>query len=1208
MPLDHYAHYNGVPSDENSKFPNAIAELRLSLIGNKDLKNKLVRDRLFLKWFQGQIKVSIDNLTSMELPLVQAVSDLRTKVVILRVLVTFAEQSHVEDIGSMESCVPFLSELVKYVVQQFIPLCSENKVKDGVSEILEAVVCDTFHIIVVFANILKDLSESVSFDCIWKLTVTLLVMAENRRPEQMKMKHVISAGLNVIPFCLDKGPSSTAVYAEGLLAIVLKRLLLECSNIHNFYFLGLRSELVDPLAEDVAPSLVPDKKVLQENFDLSLITALMVSASQLLNYFKDHGSPMATSAVESEFFSSRKVYLCLLLLLRCDDCNLLNVASLNLIRFYLAALLANSDASAERLVYANFEKLFPRIIELLNYDYHSALVAPIPKYLQLPVSILSDLCLKYSGICVHLRNTNVDYKIMRELETLFKQVSIFGQLDALKSNSEKGTKLADFTSLKKQSLEFDKDALYPKQLLQSIQLDEISNYLVLLSVFTSSNEEFRRRITGFLSSKDPKTLRPNFLCLMIFEMMDNFRFLVQQMVLSYKIFGQYTQVQLRADDGKFLSWFGSNIGVIFTLIEHPIYSHTLYLIRSLSRSVSTLRTFFVDCNSIHSVFDVDEMRTENGEDVASKRDNIVEIVASRYNRDTSFKRRGSFVSSLLEVLGQLNYVHQVMQFFGSAKSDFRSHRNQSRKSICIKKVILLASIANFTLDFSSFRYEIVNHESFLRDLSVLYKNAVKAKQDYDASSTGNDELREIAYEQLREQLGVLQVLKNYLYNENEENRKFVWDYIPLTMIFDKSLYGLTMPAEQDKELHNLLLQHKIISFEIMRNLTAASAYFSEIIKESYEEYLRQKSELQIPTEWNDYLLGNLMCYGLFVETDKEDQATNSIFFNDDEFLFKLLKDPDYVRLVVGVNYLEDHRYTNLPTFRKSDFPIPSLLNVWKRFLEVNLLERLEFKLCGLNVNQRVRLSNQLIEVKISIDGIIINLTWKDDDYGYQMPDKVNFRLLDTVLGRNAEGNSSCNLFTSSNIVIEDSDEEDEEDGEPIADPVSLDEDSVLSPEERAKILHKHGFSGILQKLIYKMSTPKYHARGSNKRSPLERFDNLNANDLYEKSKTAHYQILSLVSGVIPDQSQPFRAQQHQKKEERHPLRRSSNIINSREGARIRGEVNRGGEGFGYGSDEDYLHNEEPNEEEEEEVEDDNAEESPNTAEAEEEDIDEFWIR
>lgn len=1186
MALDHYVHYNGEPSDD-LKYQNAIAELRLSLIGNKDLKHKLLRDKLFLRWFHGQLKASLDALTKSEPPTAAVISDLHDRVVILRVLVTFAEKGRTseDDTAILEACAPLLSRLIQYFTVLFASIFDKSHDTE-----VESILCDALHILVVFANILKDLAENVSFDSLWKLTTTFLIFSETQKFQHLKLKRVISAGFNTVPFCLDRATPDTALYAEGLLTIALKRLSCEYLHIYNFYF-GDFTGAGDPLGSQALPQIVPEKKVLMDNFDLDFITTLTVGASQLLNYLKDNGSRINPSQVEVSFFNSRKVYHCMLLLLKCNNANLLNVASLNLIRFFLAGFLAEPEVDS--LIYANYERLFPRIIELLNYDYHSAAVSPIPMFIQLPVSILSDLCLKYPGISMHLRNTNVDLQIMLELEKLFKQVELFRQLNTLKASSEKGTKLADFTTLKSA---VDKEA----SLLQSIQLEVISDYLVLLSVFTSSNEDFRRRITGFESPRFSKTPSPNFLCVMIFEVMDNFRFLVQQMRLSLEVFSQYSLGHQKRDDGKFLSWFGSNIGVIFTLSEHPIYSHILYLTRSLSRSVSTLRTFFVDCNSIQSVFDTDDTPNENGE-VAPVYDNIVEIVTSRYNRDTTFKRRGSFVSSLLEILGLLDQVHKITQYFESTKPDYKHHRSASRKAICIKKVILLASIANFILDFSSFRYEIVNHESFLKDLSILYKNAMKSKQEYDAVSTGDDVLRDVAYEHLREQLGVLQVLKNYLYNENEENRKFVWDYIPLSMIFDKSLYGISTPAEQDQELHGLLLLHKIIAFEIMRNLTAASAYFSEAIKGSYEEYLQREVQngVQIPTSWNEYLLQNIMSYDLFVDSEKDDPE-NKRFFSDDTFVFSLLQEVDYVRLVVGINYLEDHRYTNVSTFRRSDFPETSLLNVWKRFLGLKLLEKYEAKLCGLNVNKRVRLSNLLIEVKISIDWIMINLTWKDDDYGYQMPDKVNFRLFDTVLNRNNEGNSSSNLFTSSNIVIEESEEEEEEeDDDGAREPGTLEDDSVLSPEERAKLLHKHGFSYALQKLIYDMSTPKLRTK-SDKRSALERFDNLNANDLYEKTKTAHMQIVSLVTGVLADGGTPYRAQQHQKKEERHPLRRSSNIISSRDSVQIRRDVNRGGEGFGYGSDEEYLRGEEAN--------DDEAE--PAVAEdiEEDEEIDEFWVR
>lgn len=1148
MPMDDYTHYHG---ESSTLLPaDSIANLRFALIGNNDLKFRLASDENYLLWFSNQLLASLDSLVAADAPTLHLVNELHARILILRILVTFAGSPTLTcsddklDVATLRFCLPLLSDFIKYQLDTFLPRLMDlapsgaSEISE-IAEVVDSMMCDSFHIILVLANSLKLALEDVSFDSIMRLLTTLLLIADGPGPlskSSFIMEKVLIAGLEMVPYCLERGPQkSTVAYAEGLLAVTLTRLFDELLSMGSDAGTDSNAKLPDSQAE------------------LNRLTSLMVAVVQLLNYFAENGRKDVLD-IERKFFTSTDIYKSILILLRNDGSNLMNVSALNLIRFYFTF----SDTGSSSIDSLNFEKLFPRIIELLDYHYASSDDQPNPKYVQLPVTILSDLCLKNPEICVHLRNTNVDLKIMNELESLFGLVILFRQLNALKSAAQNSNKLADLTVLRKASAGLESGESLTLLLVQVVQLDTISNYLLLLSVFTSSNEEFRRRITSFKSDKNPRA-GPNFLCLMIFEIVDDFRFLVAQILLNYNTFAQLQQ-QLMVDD-KFISWFGSNIGVLFTLLENSIFSNTFYLVRSLSRSVSTLRTFFVDCNSVKSILDGDtQVSAYLTLDPLKNVESIVDVVSAGYDREITFERKGSFVTSTLEILSLLDNVHVVMDYFLSLRSDYDNQRNTSRKSLHVKKIILLASIANFILDFSSFRSGIINHENFLRDLAILYMNAIEAKRVYDYSELKDTAARDTVCEQMRIQLGVFQVVKNYLYNENEENREFLWDFFPLSLIFDKSLYGIIDKWDEDSEIHKLLLEHKIIAFEIMRNLTAASTYFSEAIKDSYLEYAKEKQangQIYAPKSWNDYLHDNLMCYDLFVDLQGEEDAIERRFFTDDEFLLTLVNNSDYVRLVLGINYLEDHRYTNISEFRRSDFPRPNLLRVWKRILEVKLLDKLEERICGLSESQRVKLSNLLSEIKVSVNWILINLTYEDDEYGYLMPDKINFGLFDTVSSAQPTQttNVSSRLFTPSNIVIEESDEEEEEtqQGEPNSQDIK-EENGILTPRARAKILNRQGFTNVLQKLIYEMSTPKYEVAKGNERSPLERFDNLNANDLYEKSKTAHYQIVSLLSGTADDQGKKFRTQQHAKSKPTHPLRRVSNIISSERNVFARDEA------------------------------------------------------
>lgn len=1199
MPLDTYAHYNGT---QPTGIPGSMEELRLSLIGNEDLKRKCLEDSEFLSWFAGSLNEDIGEFCHD----FKRGTDVAVKLVILRILSTFAGDYALSETGKTDDflprvsfSVPALSRFVGAAVG-YIPgvIDDIDDIDDTGHDILFHAINDALHVLVVVCPRTKTETPSDTYEVLWKLML-LLVAAHSLGKATSLVHRCMTSSLRLIPMCLNDGAKEEmSQFAIILLTMLLNALTSVFGKLYDQLFDDPPPSVSDlSLYEQPHRQLAADRSIaLATAANLDLLTAVAVSACQIYNFFFRESATLVANLSPS-FCGSSKVFIVAELLFRADGNSVLSIAALNLVGVFFsdtstagtgegksidgetnsknrdvgkinsnnrdvgeinsktqdlseinsksAGLNSNAapaDASASSVVSA-YERLLPRIIELLDEDVIQK--RHVPPFLQLPVSVMSSLCLLHPRICLSLTNTNVDHRVMTELERLCSTVPVFCELHRLKTALAQKTQLADFTPFRR--LTPHAKAPYDSA-AQLFHLDMVAEYLLLLSVYTSSNDDLRRRV---VQSCKPQT--PNFLCFMVFELMDDYRFLTLQLTLCYRVYsmmreeaadGEKTQGAEphipRLKDPAFMAWFASNLGVLCSLVEHPVFTHTMYLIRSLSRSVATLRTFFVDCNSIRSVFDVEDDAPPAGGDDPSLHEaappaaaageeippgaNIVEVVGARYNREASFKRKGSFVSSLLEVLNQLEPVNVALQYFDGAR-----RTPLDRKGICVKKVILLATIANFILDFSSFRYEIVNHDTFVVDLAAVFRAA-------PATAVSRD----VAYERLREQLAVLQVIKNYLYNENEENRKFLWELIPLLLIYEKSLYGVAVPPEEDLELHGLLMQHKVIAFAIMRNLTAASAFFSEAIKETYLEYVHQEKQGGrhfAPPTWTDFLLRNMLRFDLFLPpTELELRRSERDFFTDDEFFFTLLKDPDYVRMVVDINYMEEHRYTNIPVFRHMDFPLSAVLAIWKRMLLAELLERLECRLCGDDgsINQKVRLASLLIELKTSICWILINLTWKDDEYGYHVPDKVNFRLLDTV----SFGHSDMRdhgMYDGGNVAIEES--EDEEGGEGAAHSAaselhdaaaraaqhteaahesppefSPDDDSLMSPEERAKALHTNGFSAILQRVIYEMARPKARRRSASKSNlALERFDNVNANDLYEKCKTAYFQITSLAN-------------------------------------------------------------------------------------------------
>lgn len=1169
--------------EPHSNYDTVLRSLRKAIIGNPDLKVRISTAPDFLWWLETQTGSALDTLVAST-----------KKETTQRELAYGAEIDEGDTGGHLKALAAFCDrlELLRLLVSSDAPMdrfawCTPNLARflDYLAEtafrkghcdwsVVDRAAENTFDLLLVLAN--SHLNMTAAHSLFWRI-ITPLASLSKDRSILFSMQRSLIAGLALVPvFLQTSSRAETIQTAQPLLSETLQYLLAEFAAISAGH---VSSDALHPLM----PNTVPELRYLDTLSNLPLLSSMVVLAAQLFN-FLDRKKVLG---IEEDFLSSPETYFCMVSLLHSNGTHLLNMAMLNLIARYLMNILASSD-SLEELATSIVENLFPRIIELLSVSDDMAV---FPKFLELPISILSQLCLSYPGVCSYIRKTNVDVQIMLELQKLFAGSKFLKQLHLLKSTSHGGTHLVNFNELKKTV-----DPASTSSTSQTAQLDLIANYLLLLSVFTSSNEEFRHRIAIYTDEQKDKN-SVNFLGLMIFELVDSFRFLCSQMLLSYRVFGKYQKMPQNQQPEEFLAWFGANVGMIVSMIEHPIYANTLYLIRSLSRSVTTLRTFFIDCNSILSPFDRETRPDSENSFPASA--SIIDIVALKYDREMPFDRKGSFISSLLKILNILNNVYRAMIYFstnlgkGRLSEKFYTEANSSRT------VILLAFLANCTLEFTSFRYEIVNDDTFLGDLSILYKRSAEVKQAYDYSEEKPLDLRNAAYELCQVQLAVMQVIKNYLFNENEENMKYLWEYIPVSMIFEKSLYGILVPASEDYEIHRMLLQHKVIAFEILRNATASSSYFSERIKGLYVDFVNEQEQKEIcyiPSDWNDYLVSNLLSYDLFVSTPNDKVTAEARFYEDDEFFLRLMAEPDYVRLVIAINYTEENRFTNCSVVRKSDLPHFRLLDAWKRLLEIELPKRFRNKLEEKSPNQAVQLANQLYEVKVSVAWILINLTWKDQEFGHQIPDKVNFRLLDTV--RASEGINTNSIISATNIVIEDSDEdnddveEDQRANEHDMEDRSKqkpDEDVIVTAEDRASILYKHGFANVLQQLIRVMGAPNFNG-SQGAQGTMERFDHLNANDLYEKSKTAHHQIILLVTGFLNNTERQFRL--HERMSDKHPLRRG-NMVNARDRVRTRQDILQM-------ADEVMVDREEEDEEEEDTDENNNTE--PDA------DLDDYWIR
>ena len=153
------------------------------------------------------------------------------------------------------------------------------------------------------------------------------------------------------------------------------------------------------------------------------------------------------------------------------------------------------------------------------------------------------------------------------------------------------------------------------------------------------------------------------------------------------------------------------------------------------------------------------------------------------------------------------------------------------------------------------------------------------------------------------------------------------------------------------------------------------------------------------------------------------------------------------------------------------------------------------------------------------------------------------------------------------------------------------DEKITTPTERAKILKQYGFLEVLDNLIGQLGNyEKSNRNNLEKGYTGQRFDYFMSNDLLEKIKTARYQIFSLESGghisFRPRQSRTSQQLDRNTTQQRAMPTTTSNsdavtaavLAAAGAGSGVsavprlvsRPDVNRGGEGYGYGSDNDFT--------------------------------------
>lgn len=1148
----------------------STSDLRVALIGNKDLKYKLVGNINFIEPLVELFNDLISQVISGQARILVFkhgfLEDWKNEAVILKILSSFISEVNTKKNENITTCLRSIKDvitpitnLLSYFVEKFIPLvCSSKDLDISFIPKLEDIIEYSLDILLCISNIEN---QEIDSEKLSRYITSLLIVTDNAYDKTVSNSTIVTKLLRLVPLLLSNSKSGNSSIII-LLTVLLKRLAKVSNIIISTHFpqIGGSPESMHRLAfeNENLPNIELNPTIIRSTIDSRLLVELIICTAQIFSYLKENDFDIfMTSSTNSSQRSdndsaavilSINIYLTLLMLIKYDD-KLLSLASLNLLCFYLNNLKPGGQIT-EVLIFKNFKKLFARIIEMLNLDtdYKSdekknmRIRAPrssLPMYLLLPTRILADLCSRYPPLGDEIKDSNIDYKLTKQLENYYSCNQLYKTFKVLKRNSKYGTTLVDFTVL-----------------LNIVRDDrKLADLFYLLSVYVSSNEEFRSRLINHSTSAKPNVLFAQIL----FETIDNYHFLLTQMELSYYLLHTKSSSSKVAKED--LPWFGKNLGIIQAFLDSNLYTNCLFLTRSLSRSVATLRTFFVECNSLKSFI------TKEG-----TKDNY-----------------GGFVTNILEILRAFASSDQIATFFYNLNRNV--FLNRGKRIQIMNKSVTIGILANFILDFSSFRNTVINYDCFLLNLSGIYYGGETLEKTNNIKA--ENEPYEDVYQENVIQLNVLQVIKNYMYNETNENKKELLDYFALATIISNTTYGINS-VEVAEDIHLIKMQQKLVAFDILRNITAGSPNFNEMLVQVYEEQVASPTS-RLPKTWLEYVTKTILGFSLF--------TVDVGSFEDDEFLSTMLMKEGYVKLVTSINYIEDHKFTMIESIRKDFFPNDELLKIWLRFLDFQVPPGFESK----DLNAKIVLNNNINEIKSSIVWIIVNLTWKYSRYAFNVNYGTDYNSFETVGGpvrRGTTGNAS-----GQRIFIDEGD-----DSETSTIRINTKENDELSVLDRAKYLSEFGFGQVLTKLInqysndgagpstsnelettrirdedgmHKNSTNPAESTAGGVRRNLKRFDIQNSHDLLEKLKTANEQITDLLKGGRRVSIGPL-------------VGIGSDVVVSNERPELtigRPDVNRGGEGFGYESADEEMESAEHAVEEDDDDDDDEDADDPR----------EYWV-
>ncbi|KAI5965514.1 hypothetical protein KGF57_000780 [Candida theae] len=1126
MPLDLFEE-NGDAEHYN------FTELRLEIIGNKDLKFKLLNDVAFMNQLVSSFVRGIIKFTGSEIDSSYPLDSIEEVVVIFHILCSFASEidqltneSVPESVGIMQSALEPIAQLLNYVVEKVLPSLMSTS-SDKYTFQIEALMGYCLDILILLSNLRQP---QINPTRIWRYVTALLAGVDSNGYSPLKLHtNTYIKSLRLIPLVLATPVPLSNHALLSLSVTLLNRLSSVCQSIvqkHASELYHSQESLYRLAFEDrQLPSVDLNDSLVSSVVSTELLLEMINASSHLLHFSKTHQDPFLL-AIRQEappgiFISTplskplipvTEIHVTLLLLLKVTSKEF-NVAALNLLVLILEVL-GFSEVLSEDLIFRSYDKLFAKIVQLLNgggdcngnygadsgqntktSDYkqmnslfESKPLRHLPSSSTSAVKILANLCTQFPSLNNRICDTNIDYQLVCKVMHCFDRTSLFKDFEELKLKSKFGTVLVDFTSI-------------PVGDLYSTELVDL---FLLLSVYTSESEEYRNRLVLFYQSTGSNIPK------VIFEIVENYHFLLNQIRLLQKIL-RFTIRSENAQNETIkhqLSWLGKNMGVISEFTNSPLFTHCFYFIRSQSRSVATLRTFFVEANSFKSFITRDSKATsqagQNGVNLLGTNSSNSTIGPRMEGGDTnsaiasepsSSSSAGGFVTNILEIIRLFETLDLAWDFILNANTNKSVRAAAFKKTYMTNKALCVSLLANFILDFSSFRYKIIGYENFLSSLSIIYQNSASDLEN--VSDITNDEI----FERNVMQLKILQVMKNFMYNEASENKQEVLNFFPLSLILQNANFGLVAVdnlSSLPNEILKIKIQQKVVAFEILRNFTAGSPSFSRILRDSYiNEYLcKEEPEFQklLPQDWTEFVIRNLTEASVFIP-----QAEANFDFYNDETLLNLISNEDYVKMVRSINFTEDHTYTVIDKLKQELFPSDSLLGIWMRLLSFKLPEMSK----GNSDHNMMLLSKNLNMIKISIAWILVNLTWKSSVFGHDIQNYIDYEVYQT--------------FDTSRIkreiAIQDQKKE-SLDGESSEDRELS--GSELSVYDRAKYLDEFGFT----KVIYDVLTDYSRKASRISQSTLDADSSIEP-EVFEKLRSALHQINYLCRGVrsgrfVPD--------------------------------------------------------------------------------------------